>query len=80
MRLGSVSITKFELSAALPTFPAKSVYEFANWIRLLASSTLTSGVKVAVQVTPPSLLENRLSEPFSATTSSFEKPITASVN
>ena len=46
---------------------------------LVASATLAFGVKVAVQVVPPSLLAKLLSTPLAALRSSKVKPVTASL-
>ena len=46
---------------------------------LVASSTALLGVKVAVHVTPPSLLLTVLSVPLGAVMSSLPKPVTASL-
>ena len=46
---------------------------------LLASCTLVVGVKVAVQVTPPSAELTVLRVPFSTVMSALAKPVTASL-
>ena len=48
-------------------------------MRLLASVVLATGVKVAVQVTPPLLLVTALKVPFEMVRSSLVKPETASL-
>ncbi|MDT4805813.1 hypothetical protein FQZ97_386290 [compost metagenome] len=48
-------------------------------MRLLASSTLAVGVKVAVQVMPPSLLERPLSTPLATVKSAVVRPLTVSL-
>ena len=47
-------------------------------IRLVVSLTLAAGVKVAVQVMPPSLLLTVLSVPFLTVRPELSKPLTAS--
>ena len=47
-------------------------------ITLVASVTLAVGVKVAVQVTPPSDELNALNVPFAIVKSALVKPVTAS--
>ncbi len=64
----------------LPALPAASATPvLARTIRLVASVVLTLGVSVAVQVIPPSLLLNPLSEPLATVRSARVKPVTASL-
>ena len=49
-------------------------------MRLLASVTLALGVRVAVQVMPPSLLARLLRPPLATLKSAAVKPLTASLN
>ena len=48
-------------------------------IRLVASVTAAVGVKVAIQVMPPSLLLTALSAPLATVRSALVKPVTASL-
>ncbi|MNZ99260.1 hypothetical protein D3C78_1185780 [compost metagenome] len=64
----------------LPTLPARSAMPvLAREMTLLASCTLIDGVKVAVQVMPPSLLVSPLRLPFGTDRSARVKPVTASL-
>ncbi len=60
--------------------PARSAMPVTSRVMtLLAAVVLASGVSVAVQVMPPSLLESLLSVPLGTVTSAVVKPVTASV-
>ncbi|MOA40883.1 hypothetical protein D3C78_1627950 [compost metagenome] len=64
----------------LPVLPARSATPvLLKVMTLLASCTLLDGVKVAVQVMPPSLLVSPLRLPFGADRSARVKPATASL-
>ena len=65
----------------LPVLPARSLTPVLfRVIRLVVSLTLAEGVKVAVQVMPPSLLLTALSVPLAMVRSALVKPLTASLN
>ena len=64
-----------------PVLPAASVTPVsASVITLVASWMFAIGVRVAVQVTPPSTELTGDSVPFSIVRSALVKPVTASVN
>jgi hypothetical protein len=58
--------------------PARSVSAVPTLITLVVSSMSSVGVKVPVQVTPPSALLIPVRAPFSTVISALEKPVTAS--
>ncbi|MNP33228.1 hypothetical protein D3C76_1264520 [compost metagenome] len=63
----------------LPVLPARSLTPVLfRVIRLVASLTATFGVKVAVQVMPPSLLLTEDNVPLAMLRSALVKPLTAS--
>ena len=69
-----------ELVLPLPLLPAASLTPLlASVIRLLAAVMPLVGVKVAVQVIPPSLLLTALSVPLETVRSLLVKPLTASL-
>ncbi|MNC55401.1 hypothetical protein D3C75_1049280 [compost metagenome] len=78
----TVSMVKLaELLMPLPALPARSnTPALFKLIRLVVSFTLLVGVKVAVQVTPPSLLLTALNVPLGMVKSLLSKPLTASEN
>ncbi|MNI68949.1 hypothetical protein D3C73_1246730 [compost metagenome] len=60
--------------------PARSAMPvLARVMTLLVSRTPTAGVKVAVQVMPPSALESALKVPLATVRSALLKPVTASL-
>ncbi len=63
----------------MPTLPlaAACTPELSRVIRLVASVMLAVGVKVAVQVMPPSLLLTAVSVPLAMVRSALVKPLTA---
>ena len=64
----------------VPALPARSVTPvLVSVMRLVVSSTLELGVKVAVQVMPPSEEETLLSVPLAMLRSALVKPVTASL-
>ncbi len=64
----------------LPALPARSLTPVLfRVIRLVVSLTLAVGVKVAVQVMPPSLLLTALRVPLARVRSALVKPLTASL-
>ena len=64
----------------LPALPARSLTPVLfRVIRLVVSLTLAVGVKVAVQVMPPSLLLTALNVPLAIVRSALVKPLTASL-
>ena len=64
-----------------PLLPAPSVTPvLSSVIRLVASLTPTFGVKVAVQVMPPSALDTAVNVPLAIVRSALVKPLTASLN
>ncbi|MNS10891.1 hypothetical protein D3C72_424150 [compost metagenome] len=64
----------------LPALPARSATPvLSRVIRLVASLMLLVGVKVAVQVMPPSALDTLLSVPLAIVRSALVKPDTASL-
>ncbi|MNZ49524.1 hypothetical protein D3C78_672950 [compost metagenome] len=64
----------------LPLLPAASATPaLSRVIRLVASVTVLAGVKVAVQVMPPSLLLTALRVPLATVRSALLKPLTASL-
>ncbi|MNI57675.1 hypothetical protein D3C73_1127500 [compost metagenome] len=76
----TVSMVKLaELVVPAPALPARSATALlSRLIRLLVSLTATFGVKVAVQVMPPSLLLTALKVPLGTDRSALVKPLTAS--
>ncbi|RMS19479.1 hypothetical protein ALP75_202708 [Pseudomonas syringae pv. actinidiae] len=78
----TVSMVKLpELVTPAPALPARSATPaLFRLIRLVVSATLAPGVKVAVQVMPPSPLLTALSVPFGTLRSLLSKPLTASLN
>ncbi|MCY1358996.1 hypothetical protein D3C81_1897040 [compost metagenome] len=77
-----VSIEKlFESVVPLPALPARSTTPVLSRVtRFVVSVMLALGVKVAVQVIPPSLLLKPLKVPFSTIRSAVVSPVTASLN
>ncbi|KPX65396.1 Unknown protein sequence [Pseudomonas amygdali pv. lachrymans] len=68
----------FEAVVPLPVLPDALVTPvLSSVIRLPASVTFAFGVKVAVQVMPPSLLETALSVPLATLRSALLNPLTA---
>ncbi|MNR32178.1 hypothetical protein D3C85_1497400 [compost metagenome] len=64
----------------LPALPARSATPvLSRVIRLVASVMLAVGVKVAVQVMPPSLLLTAVNVPLVMVRSALVKPLTASL-
>ena len=64
----------------LPALPAASATPLlASVMTLLVDVRLAVGVKVAVQVMPPSLLLTALSVPLATVRSALVKPVTASL-
>ena len=66
------------LAPANGALPAESVKVVATLITLVASSRSSVGVKVPVQVTPPSPLLTALSVPLARVISELSKAVTAS--
>ncbi|MNF87619.1 hypothetical protein D3C84_700890 [compost metagenome] len=63
-----------------PELPARSAIPVLfSVMRLVASLMLALGVKVAVQVMPPSLLLTALKVPLAIVRSALVKPVTASL-
>ncbi|MNE62089.1 hypothetical protein D3C80_1573500 [compost metagenome] len=77
----SVSIAKlFESVVPVPLLPAWSVTPaLFSVMTLLVSLILPFGVRVAVQVIPPSALLKSLTTPLATLRSSRPKPLTASL-
>ncbi|MNN93710.1 hypothetical protein D3C81_2122100 [compost metagenome] len=70
----------FESVVPLPLLPARSITPaLFNVMTLLVSLILPFGVRVAVQVMPPSALLNPLRTPLATLRSSRPKPLTASL-
>ncbi|MCY1463381.1 hypothetical protein D9M71_812680 [compost metagenome] len=68
----------FESVVPLPALPDRSLIPVLfRVIRLVVSLTLAVGVKVAVQVMPPSLLLTAVSVPLAMVRSALVKPVTA---
>ncbi|MNV39334.1 hypothetical protein D3C71_1309100 [compost metagenome] len=64
----------------LPALPAASATPVLSRVmRLVVSEMLLDGVKVAVQVTPPSADDTALSVPLAMLRSALVKPVTASL-
>ena len=70
-----------ELVGPDPALPAASLTPaLLNVIKLFATVMLAVGVKVAVNVVPPSEEDAEVSEPFAIVRSALLKPVTASEN
>ncbi|MNM42289.1 hypothetical protein D3C81_531210 [compost metagenome] len=70
----------FESVVPLPALPARSLTPvLSRVIRLVASVMLAVGVKVPVQVMPPSLLLTAVSVPLAIVRSALVNPLTASL-
>ncbi|MNL14878.1 hypothetical protein D3C87_1358390 [compost metagenome] len=70
----------FESVVPLPVLPARSLTPVLfRVIRLVVSLMLAEGVKVAVQVMPPSLLLTAVSVPLAMVRSALVNPLTASL-
>ncbi|MNC13794.1 hypothetical protein D3C76_534750 [compost metagenome] len=78
----AVSMAKlFESVVPVPALPdALTTPLLSRVIRLELSAMLAVGVKVAVQVMPPSLLLTLLNVPLAMVRSALLKPVTASLN
>ncbi|MCY1544333.1 hypothetical protein D9M68_802100 [compost metagenome] len=64
----------------VPLLPARSVTPvLSRVIRLLVSVTAALGVRVAVQVMPPSALPKPLNKPLATLKSAVVNPVTASL-
>ncbi|MNN69494.1 hypothetical protein D3C81_1852840 [compost metagenome] len=71
----------FESVTPLPALPDRSTMPVLSKVTtLLVSEMPVDGVKVAVQVTPPSLLLKPLNVPLATVRSAVVRPVTASLN
>ena len=69
-----------ELAPVSGAFPARSVSVVPTVMTLVESSIFAVGVKVPVQVTPPSTLLTAVSVPFCSVMSLLSKFVTAKAN